>query len=306
MLFRSRFITFLLLVSARVKTKSLENVLLLIDEPEISLHPAGIRNLRDELLSISKQNLVVYATHSPYMIDRKSIERHSVIEKKGDITSGVFANAGKVFDEEVLLNSLGVSVFESLKKKNIIFEGWRDKRLFDIFVEENKGNPEYKSLIEAGACFVSGVKDVRNVVPILALANTSILVVSDHDQPAIEAKKDFNISKFEGDWLTYRDLVGGASNVVTVEDFVRPEFLRGAFNIVAKRKGISDLELSFDGVDRISNLEKRLQTVLDGKQEVKGFLNEWKTAIFESVECIHIEHSYADAMKELAKLVAGT
>ena len=62
-----RFVSFLLLVSTLVKTKQLENVLLLIDEPEISLHPTGARYLRDELIRISKTNWVVYSTHSIFM-----------------------------------------------------------------------------------------------------------------------------------------------------------------------------------------------------------------------------------------------
>jgi AAA ATPase domain len=58
-----RFITFLLLVSASVKSKTLENTLYLHDEPDVSLHPSGARYLRDELIKISASNYVVFSTH---------------------------------------------------------------------------------------------------------------------------------------------------------------------------------------------------------------------------------------------------
>lgn len=41
-----RFITFLLMVSAKVRTEELVNTLILHDEPDISLHPSGARHLR--------------------------------------------------------------------------------------------------------------------------------------------------------------------------------------------------------------------------------------------------------------------
>jgi hypothetical protein len=52
-----RFVSFLLLVSVLAKSGSLTGTLLLIDEPEISLHPSGSRYLRDEILRVSQWSL---------------------------------------------------------------------------------------------------------------------------------------------------------------------------------------------------------------------------------------------------------
>ena len=48
-----RFVTFLLMISVKVKSKQMENTLLLIDEPEISLHPSvsGVRTSVTDLAS---------------------------------------------------------------------------------------------------------------------------------------------------------------------------------------------------------------------------------------------------------------
>src|SRR5206468_7778106 len=77
-----RFVSFLLLISANAKSGSLADTLLLIDEPDTSLHPSGTRFLRDELLRIAKTNYVAYSTHSIFMIDRDNIGRHIIVTKK--------------------------------------------------------------------------------------------------------------------------------------------------------------------------------------------------------------------------------
>jgi AAA ATPase domain len=147
-----RFITFLLMVSARVKTKELSNTLLLYDEPEISLHPSGARYLRDELIKISKSNYVVFSTHSIFMIDKEQIGRHLLISKKNEITTMEEANESNISDEEVVYKALGYSVFDDLKKINIIFEGWRDKELFKIAI---KGLPSSHKSIKKKAQYVN-------------------------------------------------------------------------------------------------------------------------------------------------------
>lgn len=76
-----RFVTFLLMVSAKQRTAELVNTLYLHDEPDNGLHPGGCRQLRDELIKISRNNYVVVSTHSIFMIDREKIERHLIVEK---------------------------------------------------------------------------------------------------------------------------------------------------------------------------------------------------------------------------------
>ncbi len=81
-----RFVTFLLMVSAEDASNLLKDTLLLIDEPEIGLHPSGARYLMEELIDISKNNYVVFSTHSIFMIDNKIIKRHLIVKKQDEIT----------------------------------------------------------------------------------------------------------------------------------------------------------------------------------------------------------------------------
>lgn len=56
--------------------------LLLIDEPELYLHPQAIEILRDALSKLSKQGYqVIFSTHSPFMITQRDIENTILVRK---------------------------------------------------------------------------------------------------------------------------------------------------------------------------------------------------------------------------------
>ena len=157
-----RFVTFLLMVSANVKTDKIHNTLLLIDEPETSLHPSGARYLQNELINISKKNYVVYSTHSIFMIDQSELKRHYIVKKKNEITSVEIAEESNIRDEEVLYNALGYSVFSILEERNLIFEGWRDKRLFETALK-NAGYNLQQKYNDVGTCHAKGVSTIGRI-----------------------------------------------------------------------------------------------------------------------------------------------
>lgn len=299
-----RFVTFLLLISGKAKNDELENALLLIDEPEVSLHPAGVRNLRDELLRIAQKNIVVYATHSPQMIDARTVGRHVIVRKLAEVTRCEIAKAGRFFDEEVLLNSLGTSVFDSLKPVNVLFEGWRDMRLFQVYHGARDNNPGFAN---CGIGFVQGVKDFKNIVPIIALAERRVLIVSDHDKPALEARKAFIDARLGDGWVTYKELEGDASIAVTAEDFVKAEALKTAFdklcsnhNVEAKL-GIADVS----GASRLDAMKGKLAAAGVSGDNLKQLLDELKSMIFEALEVGHIEQNYSTVTTALETAVIG-
>lgn len=79
-----QFISFLLTLSAENLNEELTRTVLLIDEPETHLHPQAQINLKEELIKITNNdnnNIVFYATHSNYMIDKKNLERNIKVTK---------------------------------------------------------------------------------------------------------------------------------------------------------------------------------------------------------------------------------
>lgn len=85
-----QFISFLLTVSAEDSNAELENCILLLDEPETHLHPQAQEYFLSELKKITtndRRNVVVFATHSNYMIDKAKLSRNFKVTKEKESTS---------------------------------------------------------------------------------------------------------------------------------------------------------------------------------------------------------------------------
>lgn len=85
-----QFISFLLTVSAEDSNEELKNCLLLLDEPETHLHPQAQEYFLNELKKITtnnRGNIVLFATHSNYMIDKVKLSRNYKVTKEKDSTS---------------------------------------------------------------------------------------------------------------------------------------------------------------------------------------------------------------------------
>lgn len=301
-----RFISFLLHISTKVRTGQLENTLILIDEPDVGLHPSGARYLKDELIKISESNFVAYSTHSIFMIDRENIGRHIIVTKKKEITTTEDANGSSVFDEEVIFNALKFSMFETLKEKNIVFEGWKDKQLFLTALK--KTPPAYKTLKESfkdiGLAQLYGVKDAGRVATMLELAARKYLIVSDNDKPALEAKKRFEEHHGQGAWLCYGDLMVDAPEV-TGEDFIKNEVIHGRLSeIIADYPyTVGDAIAELKNGGKLHSIEVWLSKsgfTAEHKKEVIGLL---KDQLTENLEPSQIESRYYEMLNELSKVV---
>lgn len=301
-----RFISFLLHISANVRTGQLENTLILIDEPDVGLHPSGARYLKDELIKIAESNFVAYSTHSIFMIDRENIGRHIIVTKKNEITTAEDANGSSVFDEEVIFNALKFSMFETLKKKNIVFEGWKDKQLFLTALK--KTPTAYKTLKESfkdiGLAQLYGVKDAGRVATMLELAARKYLIVSDNDKPAHEAKKKFEEHHGQGTWLCYGDLMVDAPEV-TGEDFIKNEVIHARLSTIIADYPytVGDLVAELKNGGKLHSIEVWLSKsgfTAEHKKEVIGLL---KDQLTENLEPGQIEIRYYEMLNELSKVV---
>lgn len=173
-----QFISILLILSAENKANSLKNSLILLDEPEVHLHPSGIKYLRDELFEIAKNNIVLIATHSTYMIDKINLDRHYSVVKNKSITEVTKIEKNNPYQEEVIYEALGTSVYEHIEPNVIIFEGKTDKDAFDIFKDKFKKDLNIKNITTISA---DGVTNIPKYVKFFnnKLVNGFILVDSD-------------------------------------------------------------------------------------------------------------------------------
>ncbi|MFT7611091.1 MAG: putative ATP-dependent endonuclease of OLD family [Parvicellaceae bacterium] len=136
---------------ADLKLISQENrttTLLLIDEPELYLHPQAIEILRNSLKVLSNQGYqVIFSTHSPFMITQKDVGNTILIRKNdalGTYKRTTLKSAIPIVEQEAshqltLLYSLSNSSNILFSEKVILTEGKTENKLLPIIIEKVTG-----------------------------------------------------------------------------------------------------------------------------------------------------------------------
>ncbi len=274
-----RFVTFLLMISAKVKAEYLYDTVIIIDEPDIGLHPSGVQFLRDELKKISKDNIVFIASHSIFMIDKDRIDRHLIIKKDKEETTVTSSYSSTMLDEEVIYRALGYSLFDLLKKKNVVFEGWSDKYTFQRWIDSTSANKKTKTdWKNIGMVHALGSKDVQRVAAQLEDFDREYFIITDADKPSLNWQK-----RFEGksQWITYKDL--GFDSKETIEDFLDKDYVEKMIMEVLKKEQL-DAGVSFTDCSTFnSKLAKLNDSLSIGNEEFGRIKKIIKNNIFDNL-----------------------
>ncbi len=209
-----RLVSFLLLISTEFDTKQYQdNPLILIDEPEMGLHPSSAKDLKYKLIELGKKPTIVYATHSISMIDTDNVERNLIVSKDKENTTYEEAKEDGTSAAENIYQAIGHSIYEDLKKNNILLEGYTDKRVFRLFMEGGVWE-------DFGICYLGKGKNLETISPLLDLASRNYFVLSDADEQGKRGKRERGDPLY---WYTYEDL---GSEAITVEDFYQKPFFK--------------------------------------------------------------------------------
>jgi putative ATP-dependent endonuclease of the OLD family len=135
-------------------------VVLLIDEPELYLHPQAIELLREALKRLSQQNFqVVFSTHSPLLIAREDVMNTLVLYKDAAHTTQVrakLADATQVLanhqHQAGVLFSLQNATYLLFSERVLLVEGKAESMLLPHIFEVMRGH----SLGRAKRCIVEG------------------------------------------------------------------------------------------------------------------------------------------------------
>ena len=292
-----RFISFLFLVSAKTRNGTLKDVLYLHDEPDTGLHPSGARHLLNELIKVSRNNYVVFSTHSIFMIDRGRIDRHYIVQKGKEVTTLEQATSSNFTDEEVLYNALQFSSFEVLKPTNIIFEGWKDKRLFECAISGNSASSKklQKLAVNIGLCHAQGVKDVAKVSSVLELANRQWIVVSDGDAPAKEHQKNYS-PPWKDRWLRYDELATDV-HIHTSEDFFDKKRVLKSCETACKRHSVAfskSMEMPDEG--KLQAIQGMLRKEGIPETTAKAIVSDIKDDLIANMKIGDLRDVYFDTM----------
>lgn len=110
-----------------------KNMLLLIDEPEIHLHPSGVIDLKKILYNFSDSNYLVISTHSVYLIDIANLEKYYFIEKKEKVSSIKNVQENSYSFPDLVIQAFGTDIFSNFMFKKFCFfvEGLTDLKILE-------------------------------------------------------------------------------------------------------------------------------------------------------------------------------
>lgn len=109
------------------------NLILLLDEPGLSLHARAQKDLLSSMdTELASHRQVLYSTHSPFMVRPETLQYARIVEEKGPQTGAVVTNdAGTTSDPDTLFPlqaALGYDIAQNLfiGDRNILVEGVSD------------------------------------------------------------------------------------------------------------------------------------------------------------------------------------
>lgn len=222
-----QFLSLILSLSLETKNRERKNELILIDEPEVHLHPSGIRNLAKELLKIGQDNYVFLATHSPFMIDKKHKERHFIVKKNRKAITELYRikDSDNIIDDEVLNEAFGINVYRDLlNPHSVLVEGAADKLILQKAL----------ALLEREDIGIANGhgSNIDTLASKMNFDNVSVLVITDDDKDGRKYKE--NILKIGGAYnidtvFTIRDIVGEIIDHGTIEDTLGVQYIESQF-----------------------------------------------------------------------------
>jgi len=258
-----QFISILLSLSIENNTEQIKNKLILLDEPEVHLHPSGIRYLRDELLNISENNIVLISSHSIYMVDKMNINRHFKVDKIQSKTTIKQIDKNNPYEEEVIYEALGTSVYEHIQPNMLVFEGKTDKDIFDAF--SYKFRMDFKP-VKVGVISSDGVEKMPQYTKFIDGKFVKGFILTDSDNDGIRIKEYIisNSKSFTTKNTFEINSIVNTKKKATLEDL----FPKSVIIEVLKSKYSIDVELNDEPA--IKQLEKKNRD-LKGKINIKEF-----------------------------------
>jgi len=213
----------------RVSARSKENApnIILIDEPGLYLHANAQKDILKKLEDSSKDCQIVFATHSPYLLEPDKLNRVRLIEKSKKEGVKILNKIHAVSDKETLtpiLTAIGLELNNGITNidriNNIIVEGPSDKYYFDAFklILANK---------DLNFIYGGGAGNMPFVGTILQGWGCKVNYLFDNDKGMVDGEK--NLIK---NWFITKDIISSVSESFgAIEDiFSRDDFKKHVLN----------------------------------------------------------------------------
>ena len=225
----------------KVQAGTHADLVLLLDEPGLSLHGLAQADLLRYIDDLSAEHQVIYTTHSPFMVRSDRLHQVRVVEDKKDEGTKVSENVTSSDPATLfpLQAALGYDIAQNLfiGKRNLLVEGPADLvylKFFDSQQEAKKAGTTLRPDITVVP--VGGLDKVTTFVALLGASDLEIAVLHDStgrpDQRIQEVVREKLIN--EKQVLSYGLFTVGAKKdraaAADVEDMFTPATYLGLFN----------------------------------------------------------------------------
>lgn len=192
--------------------------IVIIEEPEVYLHPALQRKMIEALCNLSIDNQVIFSTHSPITISALRKDQVRIVIKEGANAHLEEINTKQVIEE------LGIRPEDILMRKGVVLvEGPDDAELVKILIEKiSPGFSEKINIVSTGSC--TKLAFFANAQRIFTGAyDVPILIIRDADFLDIENQKKALCTEIEN--------VLSEKNSVLIEEIKESIFIVGEHSI---------------------------------------------------------------------------
>jgi predicted ATP-dependent endonuclease of OLD family len=173
-----------------VKNKHDSKLILLLDEPGLSLHALAQYDLMSYIEELSNHNQIIYTTHSPFMIKSERLDVARTVEDfedKGTVVSNDL-NGSEPNTVFPLQAAIGYTIAQNLfiSKHNLLIEGPADllylKHISMILSEKGKTYLNDKITIVP----VGGLDNIATFVALLKGNNLNFVILHDYDGKKVQ------------------------------------------------------------------------------------------------------------------------
>jgi len=262
------------------------------------LHPGGQKELRVRLGRLVPDNQIVYATQSPFLVDRNDWGGVRFFKKVKGETSISLPSKEDVENDELLRHSLGFTLADvgQANEFNVVTEGFTDSFILLEWARSlNKQSIKQKKLASIDLNKTSifdkhGRGSIRKGVTELEASGLIAIGLFDSDPEGqvslTEAKKNRILSNH---FISYQDFLK-KSKVKTAEDLVPQNVFEKACKKVFPKINDEDLK-KINQNPKWQNLYKTLKVKDVDKRNIKEKL--WEE-IIENIKDLDIDASEAE------------
>lgn len=206
--------------SANVDASRPSRRLLLIDEPELYLHPQGVRHLGSALAQLAEVGFqVVFSTHSPLMLSRDNAP--NTIRVRNDPARGVLTRKPmrqavaqaleSAESQSRTLFQLGNVADIYFSELVVLCEGKTDQRLLSLAYEMIYGRTselDHIAFVSLGSC-----ADIPKALSVLSAMEVKAKAIADLDFGYTNARSSGLLGKDDQDLIDIKALLGELQSV---------------------------------------------------------------------------------------------